>query len=154
MRLSRPLARVRLRHTNESDCAWRLAVSKFFFREREGVTPGGHDGVERLLTMAKSVNQVNRVDWAERIRRTVPASEQRVSDRWKLVRAVRYPAECLSKPKAEGQFFACVLISPVPSYTYLGYHCAQKRVRAQRKALRSFGWLPAELWGDSGEDLA
>jgi hypothetical protein len=84
----------------------------------------------------------------------VPASEQRLSDRWKLVRTGEVSAERLSKPKAEGQFFACVLISPVPSYTYLGYHCAQKRVRAQRKALRSFGWLPAELWGDSGEDLA
>jgi hypothetical protein len=41
--LSMPWADVRLRHTDKSNRARRFAVSELFLREREGVTPGGHD---------------------------------------------------------------------------------------------------------------
>lgn len=33
----------KLRHTDEANRARRLAVSELFLRQREGVTPGGHD---------------------------------------------------------------------------------------------------------------
>jgi hypothetical protein len=67
--------------TDESDCAWRLAVSELFLREREGVTPGGHDGLLSGTDNGWASEPVKRSGLGESKDQS-KVSKSRVSNRW------------------------------------------------------------------------